>query len=144
MREHSVPDPPRRRALGALLGFTGMATVVFWVLFFSGRIKATETDQDEAFERAFPLADAWMSLCCLLAAWHLMRGDRKGTFFGVAAGSALIFLSCMDILYSLENGKYRSLDMDRATMLVIHLWTFGLGAATLSSLRKEGMRWERT
>jgi hypothetical protein len=125
-----------RRLLGALLGFTGLATTTFWILFFSGRIQATETEQDEAFERAFPLADSWMSLSCMLASWHLWQGEEEGRFFGVAAGSSLVFLSFMDILYSLENRKYWPLDKDRSTMLVIHLWTLGLGASTLSYLWK--------
>lgn len=127
-----------RRLLAGLLGFTGLATTAFWILFFTGAIKATETEQDEAFERAFPLADAWMSACCLLAAWHLWRGEEEGRFFGIAAGSALVFLACMDILYSLENRKYWPMDPDRAVMLVIHAWTLGLGTTTLSYLWKSG------
>jgi hypothetical protein len=125
-----------RRLIGSLLGFTGLATTLFWILFFSGKIQAAETEQDEAFERAFPLADSWMSASCMLAAWHMMRGEEEGEFFGVAAGSALLFLAFMDILYSLENRKYWPLDKDRSTMLVIHLWTLGLGSATLLHLWK--------
>ncbi len=118
------------------MGATGLGTAVFWALFFSGRIKAAETEQDEAFERAFPLADAWMSTLAILAAWHLWRQEREGEFFGTAAGSAMVFLACMDILYSLQNRKYWPLDADRATMLAIHLWTLGLGSSTLAFLWK--------
>lgn len=130
----SLGSSAGQRLLGGLLGFTGVATAAFWVLFFSGKIKATETEQDEAFERAFPLADSWMSAASMLAAWHLWRGEPEGRFFGTAAGSAMIFLACMDITYSLENRKYWPMDSDRATMLVIHLWTLALGATTLSYL----------
>jgi len=125
-----------KRLLGVLLGVTGIGTATFWVLFFAGKIQATETEQDEAFERAFPLADSWMSTLCILAAWHLWRGEREGEFLGTAAGSSLVFLALMDILYSLENRKYWPLDSDRATMLFINLWTLGLGAATLTHLWK--------
>ncbi len=128
-----------RRLVAALLGFTGLGTATFWILFFSGKIKATETEQDEAFERAFPLADSWMSALCMLGAWHLWRGEPEGEFLGTAAGSSLIFLSLMDILYSVENRKYWPLDSDRATMLAVHLWTLGLGAATLSHLWKTSL-----
>lgn len=127
----------KRRLLAGLLGFTGAATAAFWILFFTGKIQATETEQDEAFERAFPLADSWMSTACMLAAWHLWKGEPEGGFFGVAAGSSLLFLSLMDILYSLENRKYWPLDRDRFTMLLIHLWTLGLGSATLSYFWKK-------
>ncbi|MDY6795802.1 MAG: hypothetical protein SWK76_11105 [Actinomycetota bacterium] len=133
-KETSIDTAWERKVTGFILGFTGLATTLFWILFFSGRIQATETEQDESFERAFPLADSWMSASCMLAAWHLWRGDAEGEFFGVAAGSSLLFLSLLDILYSLENRKYWPLDKDRSTMLVIHLWTFGLGAATLANL----------
>ncbi|MBC7229487.1 MAG: hypothetical protein H5T74_03725 [Actinobacteria bacterium] len=124
----------RRRLLAALLGATGLGTAAFWALFFAGKVQATETEQDEAFERAFPLADAWMSSMAMLAAWHLWRGEREGEFLGTAAGSALVFLALMDILYSLENRKYWPLDQDRSVMLAIHLWTLGLGASTLAHL----------
>lgn len=136
MRKNEDPSRPTsgNRVLAVLLGFTGLATTLFWILFFSGKIQAVETEQDESFERAFPLADSWMSLSCMLAAWHLWRGEREGEFFGVSAGSSMLFLSLMDILYSLENRKYWPLDKDRSTMLVIHLWTCGLGSATLASL----------
>ncbi|MBN2027039.1 MAG: hypothetical protein JW854_09820 [Actinobacteria bacterium] len=133
-----------RRLLSVLLGVTGVGTATFWVLFFAGKIQATETEQDEAFERAFPLADSWMSTLCILAAWHLWRGEREGEFLGAAAGSSLVFLALMDILYSLENRKYWPLDSDRATMLFINLWTLGLGAATLTHLWKSFMRHDET
>jgi hypothetical protein len=140
MHENAVYYTSRkRRLLGGLLGLTGISTATFWVLFFSGKIKATETEQDEAFERAFPLADSWMSVLCMLAAWHLWHGEREGEFLGTAAGSSLVFLALMDILYSLENHKYWPLDSDRSIMLAIHLWTLCLGAGTLVHLWKTSL-----
>lgn len=122
--------------LSVLLGFTALATALFWILFFAKKIEATETEQDEAFERAFPLADSWMISTALVAAPNLLKMNRKGFFAGAAAGSAMIFLACMDILYSLENKKYWPLNGDRAQMLVIHLWTAGLGSSLLAILWK--------
>ena len=122
--------------LAALMGFTALATALFWILFFSNKIEATETEQDDAFERAFPLADSWMITTSLVAAPNLIKMNRKGFFAGAAAGSAMIFLACMDILYSLENKKYWPLNGDRAQMLVIHSWTIALGSAVLALLWK--------
>lgn len=126
--------PASITALSGLLGFTGLATALFWILFFTGRMEATETEQDEAFERAFPAADSWMICCAMVAARNLLKMNMKGFFAGVAAGSALVFLACMDILYSLENKKYRPLDSQRAQMLVVNAWTAVLGVLTLALL----------
>ncbi len=131
------------KILGRLLGITAAGTEIFWALFFAGVMQATETPQDDAFERAFPVADTWMSCCCLIAARELPRGTDRGFFFGVAAGSTLIFLACMDILYSLENGKYRPLNADRAIMAAINVWTLILGAGTLATLWRSKGRFLR-
>lgn len=128
--------PLAMSVLSGLLAFTGLATALFWILFFAGKIEATETEQDEAFERAFPVADSWMIACALVAARNILRMNRKGFFAGAAAGSALVFLACLDILYSLENKKYWPLNPERAQMLVINLWTIGLGGMTLNLLWK--------
>ncbi|MBU4175296.1 MAG: hypothetical protein KKB90_08980 [Actinobacteria bacterium] len=122
--------------LSALLAFTALGTALFWALFFSGKIDATETEQDDAFEKAFPVADSWMIACSLLASINLPRMNRKGLLAGAAAASALIFLGCMDILYSVENGKYFPITADRAQMLVIHLWTVSLGSWATAVLYK--------
>ena len=45
--------PLAMTVLSGLLAFTGLATLAFWILFFSGKMDATETEQDEAFEKAF-------------------------------------------------------------------------------------------
>jgi hypothetical protein len=122
--------------LSGLLAITGLGTALFWILFFAGKMDATETEQDEAFERAFPAADSWMIACAAVASRNILRMNRKGFMAGAAAGSALIFLGCMDILYSLENKKYWPLNSDRAQMLFIHLWTACLGSSTLYLLWK--------
>ena len=122
--------------LSGLLALTAAGTAAFWTLFFAGKMDATETEQDEAFEKAFPLADSWMIACSLVAARNLIKMNRKGFFAGFAAASALMFLACMDILYSLENKKYWPLDSDRAQMLVIHAWTAALGSTTIVLLWK--------
>ena len=125
------------KILGLLLGTTAAGTEIFWALFFAGKLQATETPQDNAFERAFPIADTWMSCCCLLAAREIPRRSPRGYFFGIAAGSTLIFLALMDILYSVENSKYLPMDGDRAVMAIINAWTLSLGAGTLSYLWRQ-------
>ncbi len=125
------------KVLGFLLGATGLGTEIFWVLYFTGKLNASESPQDHAHEKSFPVADTWMAACCFIAACELARNRDRGFFFGIAAGSALIFLALMDILYSLENGKYWPMNADRATMAVLNAWTLSLGAGALKYLWKE-------
>jgi len=122
--------------LSGLLAFTGLGTALFWILYFAGKMEATETEQDEAYERAFPAADTYMIACCMTAARNLLKMNRKGIFAGTAAGSALVFLGSLDILYSLENSKYWPLNSDRAQMLIVHLWAITVGSTTLRVLWK--------
>ncbi len=131
------------KILGRLLGITAAGTEIFWALFFAGVMQATETPQDDAFERAFPVADTWMSCSCLIAARELPRGTDRGFFFGIAAGSTLIFLALMDILYALENSKYVPMNADRAVMAAINAWTLTLGVGTLATLWRERERFLR-
>lgn len=128
--------PPTVTLLSILMGLTALATAAFWVLFFSNKIEATETVQDDVFEKAFPVADSWMIATASVAAVNLVKMNKTGLLSGIAAGSAMIFLACMDILYSVENHKYFPINFDRAQMLLIHLWALGLGAGSISYLWK--------
>jgi len=77
-----------------------------------------------------------MIACCMYASLNIIRLNRRGFLAGTAAASALLFLACMDILYSLENKKYIPLNADRAQMLGIHIWAAGLGTSTMCLLWK--------
>src|SRR5207244_7706520 len=76
------------------------------VFFSSGEVHSTEEDCYLAFERAFPAADGWLVIVCVVAAEGLRRRREWALLWGVAAGSAIIYLGCMDVLYNLENGMY--------------------------------------
>jgi len=128
--------PVALTVLAVLLGFTGIATAVFWIMFFTGKMKAAENEQDEAHERSFPLADSWMIAWACAAAVNILKQNRKGFFAGATAAGAMTFLGLMDVLYSLENGKYWPLDGDRVQMLIIHLWAVTLGVTSLKVLWK--------
>ncbi|NJD32447.1 MAG: hypothetical protein FIB04_11230 [Gammaproteobacteria bacterium] len=91
----------------AYLSVAAVGTAAYWVVFFtSGAVQVTEDPGYLAFERAFPLADGWMAACALLGAIGLARGRPWGWFFGLLAGSSLVFLGCMDVLYNLNEGTY--------------------------------------
>ncbi len=98
--------PGVRVAAGYLL-LVAVLTTAYWVDFFtSGAVHARDDAVYLAFERAFPLADAWMAACSLLGAIGLWRRRPWGLLFGLLAASAQVFLACMDVLFNLNEGNY--------------------------------------
>jgi hypothetical protein len=121
------------RAVGAVLSLTAVATVAYWLVFFtSGEVQSSEDACYLVFERAFPAADGWMAVSCVLAAVGLWRRREWAVLWGVAAGSALIYLGCMDVLYNLENGMYRHLSGAMAGELLINAWCLTVGPFALA------------
>ncbi len=104
-------------------------TILYWVVFFSSREVRSTTGEDcyLAFERAFPAADGWLVIVCVVAAQGLRRRREWALLWGVAAGSAIIYLGCMDVLYNLENGMYTRMNAAMAGEVVINLWCVSLG-----------------
>jgi len=104
-------------------------TILYWVVFFSSREVRSTTGEDcyLAFERAFPAADGWLVIVCVVAAEGLRRRREWALLWGVAAGSAIIYLGCMDVLYNLENGMYVRMNAAMAGEVVINLWCVSLG-----------------
>jgi hypothetical protein len=55
------------------------------------------------FENAFPLADLWLGVACVLALVTLRRGAPSALLWLLCAGSAGLYLAGMDLLYDLEH-----------------------------------------
>ena len=126
-------DLPAQRAVVALLSVSAVATVVYWAIFFtSGEVHSTEEACYLAFERAFPAADGWLAAACAVAAAGLGRRREWAVLWGVAAGSAMVYLGCMDVLYNLENGMYARLNAPMAGEVVINLWCLSVGPFLLA------------
>ena len=112
----------------ALLWLSAVVTILYWAVFFStGEVRSTEEECYLAFERAFPAADGWLVMVCMVAAEGLRRGREWAVLWGVAAGSAIVYLGCMDILFNLENGMYTRINAAMAGEVVINLWCVSLG-----------------
>ena len=82
--------------------------VTYWTIWFTHRswIESDTTRAYVEFENAFPLADAWLGLTCVLAFVALGRRSPTALLWLIAAGSAGMYLFCMDVLYDLENSIY--------------------------------------
>ena len=112
-RERSGPAPGRtpvtdrdRRRLVLVLLAAAAVDVLYWVLWFGARsVVASETTRAYYdFENAFPLADGWLLVCLLGAAYSLWTRRPAALLWLLAGGGAGLFLLGMDVLYDLEHG----------------------------------------
>lgn len=96
------------RLHAVIMALAALATVGYWIAYFTTGLTHVRADAVYlAFENAFPLADGWMALCFLLGAYYLWRGERTAVLWGISAGSAMIFLGCMDLLFNIEQGHFQ-------------------------------------
>lgn len=103
------PADGRRGIQGLLLGAIAL-DVAYWSLWFADReLIASRHDRSYYdFENAFPLADAWLAVACLLALVALVRRRPSALLWLLAAGSSGLYLFGMDLLYDLEHGIFAS------------------------------------
>jgi hypothetical protein len=94
-----------RRVVIVLL-VSALIMVAYWVLWFAARsvVASNHRSAYYEFENAFPLADAWITVCLLAAAWAVRGGRPIALLWLLAGGGAGIYLFAMDVLYDLENG----------------------------------------
>ncbi len=106
--------PRGRAAVIAALWVTSALNLLYWISFFTnGAVQSSQDPVYLGFEAAFPAADAWLGITSIVCAEGLRRRRPWGMLFGIAAGSAWVYLGLMDALYSLEHGMYghRSAEM---------------------------------
>jgi len=121
----------------ALLCFAFVATLAYWIVFFtSGDVQVRTDDVYIAFEKAFPPADAWMALCALLGAIGLWRGRSWGFLFALLAASSSIFLGLMDMTFNLNQGIYAIGGAETLIEILINLATLLLGPVIIIYLWK--------
>ncbi len=125
----SAPGPPAAPAVAALLAVTAAGTAAYWIAFFAAgnALHSSETDAYVAFEHAFPAADTWMASAAIAAAIGLVRRRPWAVLAGIAAGSALVFLGLLDVLFNLEQGLYARLSAAMAVETVINLFCLAAG-----------------
>ena len=99
----------RRLVQGLLVGAI-VLDIAYWSVWFTDRrlIASENTRAYYEFENAFPVADAWLGVACALAWWTLTTRRPSALFWLLCAGSAGVYLFCMDLLYDLENGIFTS------------------------------------
>ena len=122
----------RPRGLVAAITYLAVAaagTTAYWIVFFtSGAVQVQRDAEYLAFEKAFPLADGWMAACAALAAVGLWRRRPWGLLFGLLAGSSLVFLGCMDVLWNLNAGSYAIASGAMTAEIVINFFCLAGGS----------------
>ncbi|HEY3529507.1 MAG TPA: hypothetical protein VGK78_10175 [Nocardioides sp.] len=97
-----------RRTVIVMLVIAIALDAAYWSIWFTQRdwIASEHTQAYDDFENAFPLADLWLGLACLLALVMLVRRHPTALMWLLATGAAGLYLGCMDLLYDLEHGIF--------------------------------------
>jgi len=128
MRREKWEPPYGQTVIIGWLWLTSLFTLTYWVLFFAtGAVQASSDPVYLGFERAFPAADAWLVIASIACAEGLRRRRSWAVLYGIAAGSAFIYLGLMDTLYNLEHGMYLHVSAEMATEIVINASCFIFG-----------------
>lgn len=125
-------------AIGLLL-FAAVAFLLFWLAWFFAPdlVRISNERCYVVFEQAFPLADAWCGIACVVGAAGLWLRRPWGLLFTLMAGGAAIFLGLMDLLYDLEYGTFLLGTAEAYTELLIVLLLLALGPVVVSIAWKE-------
>jgi hypothetical protein len=94
-----------RRAVVVMLLTAIALDAAYWTIWFTQRdwIASDATQAYYDFENAFPLADLWLGLACVMALVTLVRRRPSALFWLIAVGAAGLYLGAMDLLYDLEH-----------------------------------------
>ncbi len=126
-------EPAGLRVVASLLWITAALNVLYWLLFFfTGAVQSSHEPCYLVFESAFPAADAWLAISSVICATGLSRRRPRAVLYGIAAGSAFIYLGLMDTLYNLEHGMYAAIGAEMAGEIGINVTCFLFGPFLMS------------
>ena len=97
-----------RRLIEVMLVVAIALDAAYWTIWSTHR-DWIASEHDHAyyeFENAFPLADIWLGIACVLALVTLRAGRPSALFWLLCAGSAGLYLFGMDLLYDVQNGIF--------------------------------------
>lgn len=90
----------------ALLWLSVAGIAAYWLTFFSNVSTANWDRCYVVFERAFPPADAMLTVSAAAAAIALQRRRGSAVMWGVFAAGQFCFLGLLGAAYNLESGGY--------------------------------------
>jgi len=105
--------------------------VSFWIAYFSAdMVQISDPVLKEkylAFESAFPVPDAYLSVVLVIGGIGLLRKKAYGRLFSLIGGASLVFLGLLDISFNTLHGIYRLGFGEAAMNLFINLMCLGTG-----------------
>ena len=119
-----IEESDRRRVVVVLV--VGVVLMLgYWIAWYADRslVASNARSAYYEFENAFPLADAWLTVALIGAAWTLSHHSPMALFWLLAGGGAGLYLFGMDVLYDLENGIWWNSGAGGVIELVINLVT---------------------
>ena len=113
---------------------TGLGMLTFWILFFTvGMAPAKPPACYFAFEHAFTLPDAVLSVGLLAAGMLQYRLRSEAWAISLACAGGLLFLGLADVSFNLQNGIYSESLAGGLGALAINTWCIALGLALIVS-----------
>ncbi|MEW6596423.1 MAG: hypothetical protein AB1429_02890 [Pseudomonadota bacterium] len=111
------PSSTRLDRVHALVLVLGAALIAaYWAAYFLTDWTKPDFVHDPAmarqtavylgFEGAFPLPDAFVAVCLLLAGLNLSAGRSAAVAFGLVGAGGLMFLALIDIFFNITQGLY--------------------------------------
>jgi len=118
-----------RRWIQAMLVAAIVIDVAYWSIWFTHRswLASEHTQAYYDFENAFPLADAWLGIACVLALVALRRRRPSALLWLICAGAAGLYLGCMDLLYDVLHGIFaKGAGGAVEAVIVVLTWAFSI------------------
>ncbi|TKJ19588.1 MAG: hypothetical protein CEE43_14865 [Promethearchaeota archaeon Loki_b32] len=80
----------------------------FWLVFYFTEYKNPKMSEVERkHEMSFPFPDlGWIVPNLIIAAIGLLSEQKYGYFFSALAGSGMMFLGIIDLVFDIQNGKF--------------------------------------
>jgi hypothetical protein len=103
--------------------------IAYWTVWFTRReLLASSGDRGYLdFENAFPAADAWLTLCLLLAARAcLTRREAAARRWLTASVGGGVYLFAMDVLYDIEHRIWFTGGGAGVTEAIVNVLTLGM------------------
>jgi hypothetical protein len=124
----SMPQVTQQRALSITQIATGIAILVFWLLFFTvGMAPAKPPPCYFAFEHAFPLPDTILAIALVASGVNVLKGGIWGHGVSLACAGGLLFLGVLDFSFTAQNGGFSGPIIEALQSGIITLWCAAVG-----------------